>query len=583
MVRSPSDYANASNSINCIRKSSGRIVKLGIGSKLHLMTVAALLGILAVSGTGLWTLSAQVEKGRMAKTHDLTDTAWGVVAQFEAEEKAGRLTREQAQAAAIRAVKALRYDGKEYFWINDMHPRMIAHPIKPELDGRDLSEMKDPTGKRLFSDFVALVKEKGEGFSGYMWPKPGADAPVPKISYVRGFAPWGWVIGTGIYADDTAAILWQAALSDGLGILVVLALLGTVAALIGRSVTGPLRALDAAMRRLAAGDTAVEVPARGRTDEIGRMAGAVQVFKEALVAKQGSDARLAASADGSARRAEALDRLTRRFEAHVGGLTRELASAATQLEATAGAMTATAARTTERSGTVADQAQETTGNVQAAAAATEEMSASVREIAGQVQRTSEIAVQATESARAGEATVRTLAQGTERVGDVVSLIASIAAQTNLLALNATIEAARAGEAGRGFAVVAAEVKELAGQTARATEEISGQIGRIQGATGEAVGAIGDLGRTIEEMRAIAVGVAAAMEEQSAAIQEIVRSVASAASGAQAVSADIADVRAGADETGIASHHVLAAARSLSQGSDDLDQAVKDFLAEVKAA
>ena len=558
-------------------------MKLGIGSKLHLMTVAALFGILTVSATGLWTLGGQVERGRMAKTHDLTDTAWGVVAQFEAEEKAGRLTREQAQGAAIRAVKALRYDGKEYFWINDMLPRMIAHPMKPELEGRDLSEVKDPTGKRLFSDFVALVKEKGEGFSGYMWPKPGADAPVPKISYVRGFGPWGWVIGTGIYADDTAAILWRAAISDGLGILAVVALIGAVATLIGRSVTRPLRALDGAMRRLAAGDVEAEVPARGRSDEIGRMADAVQVFKEALVAKQATDARLAASADGSRRRAAALDRLTREFEAHVGALSRELASAATQLESTAGAMTATAARTTERSGTVADQARETTGNVQAAAAATEEMSASVREIAGQVQRTSEIAVLATQSARAGEATVRTLAEGTERVGDVVSLIASIAAQTNLLALNATIEAARAGEAGRGFAVVAAEVKELAGQTARATEEISGQIGRIQGATGEAVGAIGDLGRTIEEMRAIAVGVAAGMEEQSAAIQEIVRSVASAASGAQAVSADIADVRAGADETGIASRHVLAAARGLSQGSDDLERAVKGFLAKVKAA
>ncbi len=558
-------------------------MKLGIGPKLHLMTVAALLGILAVSGTGLWNLKGQVERGRMVKTHDLTDAAWGVVAHFEGEERAGRLTREQAQGAAIKAVKALRYDGKEYFWINDMQPRMIAHPMKPDLEGRDLSEMKDPTGKRLFADFVTIVKQKGEGFSDYLWPKPGADAPVPKVSYVRGFAPWGWVIGTGIYADDTAAILREAAFADGLGILVAIALIGLVTTLIGRSVTRPLRALDAAMRRLAAGDTGAAVPARERQDEIGAMAGAVQVFKEALIAKQEADAHLAATSDVGARRAATLDGLTRRFEGQVGALTRDLAGAATQLETTAGIMTTNATRTTERSAVVADQARETTGNVQAAAAATEEMSASVQEIAGQVQRTSEIAVRATESARAGEATVRSLAQGTERIGDVVALIASIAAQTNLLALNATIEAARAGEAGRGFAVVAAEVKELAGQTAKATEEISGQIGRIQGATGEAVGAIGEIGRTVEEMRAIAVGVAAAMEEQSAAIQEIVRSVASAAGGAQAVSVEIADVRAGADETGHASQHVLTAARGLSRGSEDLERAVREFLAQVKAA
>ena len=197
--------------------------------------------------------------------------------------------------------------------------------------------------------------------------------------------------------------------------------------------------------------------------------------------------------------------------------------------------------------------------------------------------TEEIAGRAAETARQGEATVRALPDGTERIGDVVALISGIAAQTNLLALNATIEAARAGEAGRGFAVVATEVKELASQTAKATDDIATQIGRIQGETRQAVAAIGEVGQTIEEMRSIAVGVAAAMEEQNAAIQEIVRGVVSAASGAQAVSGSIADLRQGADETGIASEQVLAAARDLTRGSDDLDQTVKAFLAEVKAA
>ncbi|MCJ2056886.1 cache domain-containing protein [Methylobacterium sp. J-048] len=558
-------------------------MKIGIGAKLHTITATALVGIAVVSGIGLLNLKSQVEQDRMGKTHNLTDVAYGMVAYFEGEERAGRLSRGDAQGAAIHALKSLRYDGEEYFWINDMQARMIAHPTKPAMEGKDLTAMQDPTGKYLFQDFVAAGKQPGGSYVQYSWPRPGADVPVPKVAYIRGFAPWGWVVGTGIYADDTAAILWDAAWRTAAGMLVVIALIGLLAALIGRRVTRPLLALNQAMHRLAAGDTAAAVPERGRNDEIGTMAGAVQVFKDALIAKAETDARAADGAEGAARRAASLDSLTRAFETRAGDLSRGLAAAASELEVTAQAMTATAARGTERSGVVTAQAAGTSADVQTAAAATEEMSASVQEIAGQVHRTSEIAGRAAEATRQGEATVRALADGTERIGDVVALISGIAAQTNLLALNATIEAARAGEAGRGFAVVATEVKELASQTAKATDDIAAQIGRIQGETRQAVAAIGEVGQTIEEMRSIAVGVAAAMEEQNAAIQEIVRGVVSAASGAQAVSGSIADLRQGADETGIASEQVLAAARDLTRGSDDLDQAVKDFLAEVKAA
>ena len=558
-------------------------MRIGIGAKLHAITAAALVGILMVSAICLMSVGAQVEQGRMSKTHHLTDTAYGVLSYFEGEERAGRLSRAQAQAAAVQAVKALRYDGKEYFWINDMQPRMIMHPIKPDLDGKDLSEIKDPTGKRLFVAFVETVKSQGAGFVDYAWPKPGAEAPVPKISYVRGFAPWGWLIGTGIYADDTAAILWAAATRLAGGIFVVVALIAALATLIGRRVTRPLLALDGAMRRLAAGEIDVSVPARERGDEIGGMAAAVQTFKEMLAAKQDADAAAAEMADGGVRRARHLDGLMRQFETRIGTLGRDLAAAAGELQGTAQVMTDNAARTTERSVEVTARAGETSGDVQAAAAATEEMSASVHEIAQQVHRTSAIAEQATQNARRSDEIVRALAKGTERIGDVVGLIASIAGQTNLLALNATIEAARAGEAGRGFAVVASEVKALAAQTAKATDEIASQIGRIQGETRQAVEAIGTVGGTIAEMRAIAGSVAAAMEEQNAAIQEIVRSVASAAAGARSVSDSIVDVRAGADETGAASRKVLDAAQSLTQGSHELDRAVAVFLAEVKAA
>ena len=558
-------------------------MRLGIGAKLHAITLAALVGILAVSGLCLMSLRGQVEQARMVKTRHLAEAAHGVVASFEAEERAGRLSRADAQRGAISAIKAMRYEGQEYFWINDMHPRMIAHPIKPELEGKDLSENKDPTGKRLFMAFVETVKQKGEGFVDYYWPKPGADAPVAKVSYVRGFQPWGWVIGTGIYADDTTAILWDAAKQAGGGIVVVIGLIAALAALVGRRLTRPLLALNATMARLTAGETTLSVPARERQDEVGDMARAVQVFKDAMIAKQVSDADAVGDAERQTQRAMQLDDLMRGFEREVAGLSRNLTTAATELEATAQVMTETAEGTSRESAQVTDRASQTSVNVQTAAAATEEMSASIREIAQQVSRTSEIAEAAMDNAQRSDTIVQALAEGAVKIEAVLGLISNIAAQTNLLALNATIEAARAGEAGRGFAVVAAEVKELASQTAKATEEIAGQIGFIQGETRQAVEAIGAVGRTIDEMRAIAGSVAAAMEEQSAATQEIVRNVSGASAGTQAVTESIATVRSGASRTGEASAKVLQAARALARDSNTLENKVRGFLAEVKAA
>ncbi|WP_407526898.1 methyl-accepting chemotaxis protein [Methylobacterium oryzisoli] len=558
-------------------------MRLGIGTKVHAITVAALVGILAVSGICLLSLRDQIEQSRMTKTRHLAEAAHGILSYFEGEERAGRLSREAAQKAAVGAVKALRYEGQEYFWINDMHPRMIAHPIKPELEGRDLGETKDPSGKRLFVAFVDEVKAHGAGFVGYLWPKPGSEAPVPKVSYVRGFQPWGWLIGTGIYADDTAAILRATAWQAGSGVLVVIGLIAALATLIGRRVTRPVTALNATMHRLAQGDTAVSVPAQERRDEIGAMARAVEVFKQALIAKRAADEAVATDTEGKARRAHALDQLMQRFEARTGLLTGSLATAARDLEGTARILTDTAALTTTQSGRVVVAADETSANVNTVAAATEEMSASIREIATQVAHTSTIAEKAALNAERSDRIVQGLADGADRIGAVLNLISGIASQTNLLALNATIEAARAGEAGRGFAVVASEVKQLAGQTAKATEEIAGQIGFIQGETRQAVEAIQAVGQTIAEMRTIAGSVAAAMEEQSAATQEIVRNVAEAAGGTQAVSESIGTVKAGADETGAASARVLTAAQELSRYSGELGREVETLLEGVKAA
>jgi len=352
---------------------------------------------------------------------------------------------------------------------------------------------------------------------------------------------------------------------------------------VGRGVAQPVTAMTAAMQQLAAGDHAVAVPGAARSDELGAMARAVQVFKDALIAKAQADADAAGEADAKMRRANHLDALTRTFEANVSVLAQGLAGAATEMEATAQTMASTAEQTARQSTTAMRAAETTAANVQTVAAASEEMSASIQDITQQAGQSARIAQQAADEARRTDGLVRQLAGAAERIDTVVAMINKIAGHTNLLALNATIEAARAGEAGRGFAVVAGEVKELAGQTTRATEEIAGQIAAIQNVSQESVAAIRAIGATIGQMAAVSNAIAAAMEQQGAATQEIARNVQQAASSTGRVAGSIADVRQGAGSTGSAAGQVLGAARELSHHSESLHREVGLFLAGVKAA
>ena len=365
--------------------------------------------------------------------------------------------------------------------------------------------------------------------------------------------------------------------------VVALAIGGLLAWRVGRGVSQPVAAMTATMERLAAGDYAVAVPGADRGDELGAMARTVTVFKEALIAKQQADAEAAGEADAKMARANHLDALTKAFEANVSVLTQGLAGAATEMEATAQAMASTAEQTTRQSATAMRAAEHTSANVQTVAAASEEMSASISEITQQAGQSARIAKEAAEAASRTDALVRQLATAAERIDTVIAMINKIAGQTNLLALNATIEAARAGEAGRGFAVVASEVKDLAGQTTRATEEIAGQIGAIQQVSHQSVEAIRSIGQTIAEMAAVSNAIAAAIEEQGAATREIARNVQEAASGTGEVAVNIADVRQGAGSTGAAAAQVLGAAQELSRHSESLRHEVGAFLTGVKAA
>jgi methyl-accepting chemotaxis protein len=368
-----------------------------------------------------------------------------------------------------------------------------------------------------------------------------------------------------------------------LAVLTLLGVLAGVTVMLRRRVITPLASLTEAVSELAAGRHDVVIPASDRTDEIGTMAKSLQVFKEAIIAKQLSDEAAAVEADAKIQRGQRVDKITGDFESMIGQIVGIVSSASTELEASAGTLTTAAERSGELTTKVAAASEEASANVQSVASATEEMASSVNEISRQVQDSARIASEAVNQAQVTNDRVSELAKAAARIGDVVELINTIAGQTNLLALNATIEAARAGDAGRGFAVVASEVKALAEQTAKATGEISQQISGIQAATHESVGAIREIGHTIGRMSEIASTIASAVEEQGAATREIARNVQLAAHGTQQVSSNIAEVQRGANETESESSQVLSAARSLSSESNRLKIEVSRFLGAVRAA
>ena len=349
------------------------------------------------------------------------------------------------------------------------------------------------------------------------------------------------------------------------------------------SVSGPIRTLTHAMTRLADKDWTTEVPGVARQDELGAMARALDVFKTNGIEAARLAAEQEAEHTAKAERAARLEALTHAFEAKAGVLVGQVASASTELQATAQSMTGTARETTQQATSVAAAAEEASANVQTVAAAAEELAASVSEISRQVGRSATVAGKALDDAKRTDGVVKALAESADKIGEVIGLISNIAGQTNLLALNATIEAARAGEAGKGFAVVASEVKNLATQTSKATEEIAKQITQIQTATSEAVGSIQAIGGTIGEISEIAATIAAAVEEQGSATQEIARNVQQAAVGTQEVSFNITGVSRGADEAGSAADQVLGAAGELSQQAEQLRSEVNQYIAGVKAA
>jgi methyl-accepting chemotaxis protein len=366
-------------------------------------------------------------------------------------------------------------------------------------------------------------------------------------------------------------------------VVILLVLTAVLGIIIVRGITRPVTKMTDAMARLAGGDKTVDIHGTKSGDEIGAMARAVVVFRENMIRADELAAKEVQALRTREQRAKVMEELTSGFDLDVSDTLKTVTAASAQLHSTASAMTATAEESTRQAANAAAATEQTSTNVQTVAASAEELSGSINEISRQVAQSASVAQRAVTEAAQTNGTVQGLAESAERIGEIVKLIREIASQTNLLALNATIEAARAGDAGRGFAIVASEVKSLASQTEKATEEITGQITAIQSASTQAVQAIQGICRTIGEISEIATTIASAVDEQGAATREIARNVQQAAGASEEVANNLSGVTRAANDTGTAAHQVLASSEALSKQSESLRIRVEAFLNRIKAA
>jgi len=462
--------------------------QLSVSRLLGWLVVSAVLAMLALVAILMVSERSLILQERQASVRQAVETAHGVIAHYHAQATKGTITDDEAKQRAMAAVRALRYNGNEYFWINDMHPKVVMHPIVPDMEGKDQSQRKDSTGKYLYMEFVKVVQKDGAGFVDYLWPKPGSDVPVEKAAFVKGFAPWGWIVGSGVYVDTVQATFFSrlGRLGEAGAVTLLLALgLGMIGFWIARSILrqlgGEPALLNAITRSIAQGDLAVDIPPS--TNESSVIHG-IQTMRDNVASivmrvRQGSESVATASAEI----AQGNHDLSSRTEQQ-----------ASALEETAASM--------------------------------EELSSTVRQNADNARQANQLAVSASSVAQQGGdvvaqvvETMKGINTSSQKIADIIGVIDGIAFQTNILALNAAVEAARAGEQGRGFAVVASEVRSLAGRSAEAAKEIKNLISASVERVEQGNAQVDKAGATMTEVVAAIRRVTDIMGEISAASSE----------------------------------------------------------------
>ncbi len=552
------------------------------------VAAVVVLAVVAVSGVGILgylDLSTSLREQKAQELHHQVETAATIVEGFRARAAKGEMSEAEAQAAAKAALRPVRFgaDGN-YFFVYDMQGNNILLPGKPELEGKSLIDMKDKSGRFIVRELIALARAGG-GLYVYDWVKPGDTEASVKLSYAQGISGWNWMLGTGFHVPDMDAALAASSRSLIGATLLALGALAAAAWAVTRSIARPLSRLTGSMDRLVGGDLDAEVAGAARRDEIGLIARSVVAFRDLLRRRLAAEAAAEQKRilDEEHRRQEVLAGMANEFDGSVkktaGGMDVTVAG----FESAARDLSAMAADTRVQAEKSASAGRTARENVQAVSSAAEELSASISEIVAQVDHAAELTGGAVRDMVHATEVIHGLDTASSEIGKVVALIEEIASQTNLLALNATIEAARAGEAGKGFAVVASEVKVLAGQTSKATEEISRRIAVIQQATQEAVAATGSVGASIERVNTISSSIAGTLDQQNAAVAEISHAITGTFAAVGGLAADMERLMANATSSDGKSKEVAEAARRLRGDTELLQSQVDRLMRELRVA